>query len=187
MVKKLGSVILDFLQVVVFAVSIFLFVYLLILQPHKIKGRSMEPNFLNGEFLLTDKISYRFNEPKRGDVIVFRAPPDYKDEFIKRIIGLPGETVIVKNGHVYINNTKLSEPYLPENTYTPAGTYATEDNPVIVEEGKYFVMGDNRKHSLDSRSFGPIRKEKITGKAWFVYWPPSKVGTVENVIYNEGL
>lgn len=94
--QRLGSFFLDILQVVVFAVSIFLFVYLLILQPHKIKGASMEPNFHDGEFLLTDKLSYRFGNPGRGDVVVFKAPPDDHDEFIKRIIGLPGDLVMVK-------------------------------------------------------------------------------------------
>jgi signal peptidase I len=98
MLKKLGAFFLDIIEVVVFAVAIFLFVYLLILQPHKIKGDSMQPNFPDGEFLLADKITYRLREPKRGDVIVFQAPVAPDEEYIKRIIGLPGESVKVLSG-----------------------------------------------------------------------------------------
>ena len=105
----LGTFLLDILQVVVFAVAIFLFVYLLILQPHKIKGQSMDPTFKDGEFLLTDKVTYRFGEPKRGDVVVFKAPPDDHDEYIKRIIGLPGDNVKVEGGRGYINQVALPE------------------------------------------------------------------------------
>jgi len=95
MLGRFGAFFLDILQVVVFAVAIFLFVYLLLLQPHKIKGSSMFPNFADGEFLLTDKVTYRFGEPKRGDVVVFKAPPNDREEFIKRIIGLPNDKIFV--------------------------------------------------------------------------------------------
>src|SRR3989337_1808456 len=97
-IKRLGAFFLDVLEVIVFAVAIFLFLYLLVLQPHKIKGASMEPNFPNGEYLLTDKVTYRFREPERGDVIVFEAPGTNGEEFIKRIIGLPGEQISLHNG-----------------------------------------------------------------------------------------
>src|SRR3989344_7510790 len=106
--RRLGAFFLDILEVVVFAVAIFLFLYLLVLQPHKIKGQSMEPNFADGEYLLTDKVTYRFSEPKRGDVVVFEAPGTNNEEFIKRIIGLPGEQISLKDGKVAINNQVLS-------------------------------------------------------------------------------
>lgn len=183
MVNKLGSFILELLQVVVFAISIFLFVYLLILQPHKIKGASMEPNFHDGEYLLTDKVSYRLGEPARGDVVVFKAPPTYKDEFIKRIIGLPGEQVTIKEGKIYINGRELEEEYLPENTQIVPGKYLTEGQTITVPANSYFVLGDNRDHSLDSRNIGPIERQYITGRAWFVYWPVSKAGTVSTPMY----
>lgn len=180
----IGAFILDILQVIVFAVAIFLFVYLLVLQPHKIKGDSMYPNFLNGEFLLTDKVTYRFGEPQRGDVIVFKAPPDDKDEYIKRIIGLPGDTVMVKGGLLYVNNQLLDESkYLDSTVITQAGNYAQEGKTGTVAEGEYFVAGDNRPHSLDSRSFGTIKREKITGRAWVIYWPPQKAGIVPSISY----
>ena len=183
LIQKLGSFVVELLQVVVFAISIFLFIYLLILQPHKIKGASMEPNFHDGEYLLTDKVSYRFGEPGRGDVIVFKAPPTYKDEFIKRVIGLPGDEVMVSNSKVYVNGNELTEPYLPSGTVNAAGRYTPEGQSIRVPEGTYFVMGDNREHSLDSRNIGAIEKQYITGRAWFIYWPVSKAGTVPAPTY----
>ncbi|MEK7526768.1 MAG: signal peptidase I [Patescibacteria group bacterium] len=184
MFERLGAFILDILQVVVFAVAIFLFVYLLVLQPHKIKGQSMDPTFKDSEFLLTDKITYRFGEPKRGDVVVFKAPPDDKDEYIKRIIGLPGDTVKVQGGKVYVNNTLLDEKaYLDTSVVTQPGIFAAEGREIKVSQGEYFLMGDNRPHSFDSRNFGPISQEKFTGRAWVSYWPPQKAGVVPEVDY----
>ncbi len=181
--QKLTSFVLELLQVVVFAISIFLFVYLLILQPHKIKGASMEPNFHDGEYLLTDKVSYRLGEPKRGDVVVFRAPPSYSDEFIKRIIGLPGEEIKVEGGKVYVNGRALEEKYLPSDTYIMAGRFTPEGEVVKVPEDSYFVLGDNRDHSLDSRSIGTVERQYITGRAWLVYWPVTEAGTVKSPVY----
>lgn len=183
MFRRAGAFLLDILQVVVFAVAIFLFVYLLILQPHKIKGQSMEPNFHDAEFLLTDKVTYRFNEPERGDVIVFKAPPDGKEEFIKRIIGLPGEKISVKGGSIYINDQRLDEPYL-EDKSTLGGNFLSEGQEYTVKPDEYFVLGDNRDHSFDSRFFGPIGRDKITGRAWLIYWPPQIAGTVGHPSYS---
>lgn len=176
--QKLGSFFLEVLQTIVFAVSIFLFIYLLLLQPHKIKGSSMEPNFHDGEYLLTDKISYRLNTPQRGDVVVFKAPPDYSDEFIKRIIGIPGDVVSVKENHVYVNGEMVNEAYIPETYNTYPGRFAAEGAELTVPTDQYFVMGDNREHSLDSRNIGFIPKDKITGRAWVVYWPLSEFGVI---------
>ncbi len=181
-IKQLGAFFLEIIEIVVFAISIFLFLYLLILQPHKIKGSSMEPNFHDGEYLLTDKISYRFNEPKRGDVIVFKAPPDYKEEFIKRIIALPGETISIKDNKIYINGNLFEENYIPDEIPTQNGSFLKEGEEITLPENSYFVMGDNRPHSLDSRRFGYVTLDKITGKAWFVYWPPTEAGVVKNEI-----
>lgn len=179
MLKRLGAFFLDILEVVFFAVAIFLFVYLTVLQPHKIKGASMEPNFPDGEYLLTDKVTYRFNEPQRGDVVVFKAPVGEGDEFIKRIIGLPGEKVTLKSNHIYINGKPLEESYLDKNLQTSGGFFLSEGATITVPEGKYFVLGDNRPHSSDSRSWGVIEKKVITGRAWLIYWPISKIGLVK--------
>lgn len=143
----------------------------------------MDPTFINGEFLLTDKISYRFGEPERGDIVVFKAPPDEQNEFIKRIIGLPGDSVKVEQGKVYVNGNLLPESYLPQNLQTLSGNFAIEGAAVTVPANNYFVMGDNRGHSYDSRNFGFINKTKIVGKAWLLYWPPSKAGVVKKVHY----
>ncbi len=184
MLKRLGAFFLDITEVIVFAIAIFLFVYLLILQPHKIKGQSMEPNFFDGEYLLTEKVSYRLNGPKRGDVIVFKAPTGNDEEFIKRIIGLPQEKVSIKDGKVYINGHVLEENYLPGSTQTLGGFFLKEGEEKVVPEGYYFVLGDNRSASSDSRSWGFVAKEKITGRAWILYWPPQKAGIVPKVNYS---
>jgi len=177
--RKLGSFFFEITQTVVFAISIFLFIYLVVIQPHKIKGSSMEPNFHDGEYLLTDKMSYRFGEPHYGDIIVFKAPPTYQDEFIKRIIGVPGDTVMVQNGQVVVNGTPLTEAYLSDGTRIYPGRFAAEGQVLQVPEDSYFVMGDNREHSLDSRNIGFVPKDKITGKAWFIYWPVQKAGIIK--------
>lgn len=185
MFGRLGAFFLDILQVIVFAVAIFLFVYLLILQPHKIKGHSMDPNFEDGEFILTDKVSYRLGSPQRGDVVVFKAPPDYQEEFIKRIIGLPGDHVMVKDNHIYVNGKLIDETsYLDPSVPVSAGTFTTEGKEVSVPDGEYLVMGDNRPNSYDGRYFGTITRDKITGKAWLSYWPPKRAGLIKEKTYS---
>lgn len=183
MMERMGKFFIDTLEVIVFAVAIFLFVYLLILQPHKIKGASMEPNFPNGEYLLSDKVSYRLGEPDRGDVIIFQAPTSEEDEFIKRIIGLPGDTVAITNQKVVVNGELLNETYLPEDFVTDPGAFLKPDSEAVVPEDNFFVLGDNRSHSSDSRAWGFVPKDKITGKAWIVYWPPQNAGTVPSPSY----
>lgn len=175
MFAKLGAFFMDILEVIVLAVGIFLIVYLLILRPHKIKGASMEPNFPDNEYLLTEKVSYYKKNPERGDVIVFK-PPISEDEFIKRIIGLPGDTVMVLNGRVFVNDTELKEDYIKIDTN--ASTFLSEGEKYTVPQENYFVMGDNRPHSSDSRSWGPVTKKVITGKAWLIYYPFKLAGFV---------
>ncbi len=184
MFAKLTGFFVEIAEVTVFAVAIFLFVYLLILQPHKIKGASMEPNFPDGEYLLSDKISYRLHEPKRGDVIVFKAPRTPDEEFIKRIIGLPGETVNLKDGKIVINGETVDEAYLDSSLYTLPGAFLQEDRRITVPDDNYLVFGDNRNHSSDSRAWGFVPKDNITGRAWVVYWPIDSAGVVSNPNYN---
>lgn len=128
----------------------------------------MVPNFEDGELLLTEKVTYRFSDPKRGDVIVFEAPVGNNVDFIKRIIGLPGENVEVRGGSVFINGKKLTENYIDVQTQG--------DEQIKLEKGQYFVLGDNRGASSDSRVFGAIKKQSIRGRVWFVYWPLIKSG-----------
>lgn len=183
MLRSIGIFFLDILEVIVFAIAIFLFVYLLLLQPHKIKGDSMQPNFPNGEYLLTDKVSYRFREPERGEVIVFEAPQTQGEEFIKRIIGLSREQVSVKGGAVFIDGKRLEEPYLGLGVVTLSGNFLKEAEEVIIPDGQYLVLGDNRLHSSDSRAWGFVSKSNITGRAWVIYWPIAKAGPIENIKY----
>ncbi|HET7098941.1 MAG TPA: signal peptidase I [Patescibacteria group bacterium] len=203
MFKRLGTFFLDILEVIVFAVGIFFFVYLLIMRPHKIKGQSMMPNFPDKEFLLTEKVSYYLHDPQRGDVVVFIPPTasasinliscgstsetptnvQISDEFIKRVIALPGETVMIKDGHVYVNEKILNESYIPYSSKTTDGTFLCEGQEYRVPEGMYFVMGDNRNNSSDSRYWGPITKKEMTGRSWVIYWPINLAGSVKKPNY----
>ncbi len=183
--KLIGGFILDFIQTIVTALAIFVIIYLFFFQPHQVKGNSMHTtltdSFDNGEYILTNKINYRFDKPERGDVVVFKAPQNEDYDYIKRVVGMPGETVKVFNGRVYINGLPLDESaYLPSTVNTSAGRFLKEGEEVTIPEGKYFVLGDNRAHSSDSRDWGYVTEENIVGKAWFVYWPPNKLGLVES-------
>ena len=183
MIKKIFFHFVDAVQSIVFVASIFILVYLFIAQPNQVNGHSMEPNFHDKEMLLTDKLTYQFRDPKRGEVVVFKAPPsepcaEDECEYIKRVIALPGERVMVKNHRVYINGKLLEEPYLSPENITQPGSYLSEGKEVTVPDGYYILLGDNRPHSRDSREFGPIKKEAIKGRAFFVYWPPNQMGLV---------
>lgn len=173
--------ILDSIETVVVSLAFFIIIYLFLFQPHQVKGNSMstslKKSFYNGEYLLTNKISYRFNLPKRGDVIIFKAPQNENYDYIKRIIALPGETIKTKNGKVFINAKPLKESaYLPPTTYTKGGIFLKDEEEITIPQNKYFVMGDNRNFSSDSRDWGLVPKKNIIGKAWFCYWPPKKIG-----------
>lgn len=177
--------ILEALQPIVMAFGIFMIVYFFLFQPHKVDGSSMYPNFHDKEFILTDKITYRRTEPQRGDVIVFHAPSPFDSDFIKRIIGLPEEIIIIKDGEIYINNQKLHEPYLPSSYVTNEKSFLRDGVPYIIPNGFYIVMGDNREYSSDSREWGPISKNAIVGKAWIRYWPLDRIGVIKHQSYSD--
>lgn len=173
----------DFLETIVVALSVFVVIYLFIMQPHEVKGSSMEPSFQNNEYIITDKISYRFGHPQRGDVVIFKAPVNPEVDYIKRIIGLPSESVKISQGKVYVNGKKISETYLAESTPLFPSSFMKEDVEIEIQEDHYFVMGDNRPHSSDSREFGPISRKLIIGKAIFRYWPINEFGIIPKIIY----
>jgi len=175
---KIAAFFFDMIEVVVVALAIFVVVYLFLFQPHEVNGASMEPNFHNNEFILTDKISYRFRLPQRGDVIIFRAPKNRELDYIKRVIGLPGERVKIIDGSVYVNNQKLNEPYLSVGTVSNSGLFLPSNKEYLVLEDEYFVLGDNRTHSSDSREWGTVNRQDIVGKAWLRYWPPEVIGLI---------
>lgn len=161
-IEGLFSTAKEIAQTAAISLAIFFFVYIFLVQPHRVKGDSMLPNFHDGELLLTEKITYRIYKPERGDVIVFKAPQRNVD-FIKRIVGIPGDTVRIEDGTVFINDRELVEPYETQKTQGTA--------TVMLEKDDYFVLGDNRGSSSDSRSFGPVKRNSIRGRVWLVYWP----------------
>jgi len=177
--KKIGTIFLDIIETVVIALAIFVIVYLFLFQPHQVRGSSMFPNFYDNDYLLTDKISYRLNVPKRGDVIIFKAPKNEEYDYIKRVVGLPGEKISInENNQVVLNNEVFNEPYLDSEVKTFAGVFLEIGKTVTVPEDQYFVLGDNRSHSSDSRDWGFVPKENIIGKAWLRYWPPKMMGII---------
>jgi signal peptidase I len=166
-----------------FVILFYLFYFSpLALRPHKVIGSSMEPNFTNGEYVLSEDISYYFGSPKRGDVVIFHSPVE-KSEVFARIVGLPGEYISIKNGDVYINNFRLEEPYLAYDTLTEnvdsTANYISESN-VLIPNNEYAILGDNREYSADSRSYGFIDKDSIIGKMFYVYWPSDLRGFIKS-------
>jgi signal peptidase I len=140
----------------------------------RIDGSSMEPNLHDGEYVIVNRVVYRLQAPQRGDVVVFQR--EGKREFIKRIIGLPGETVEVKGSRVLVNGVALTEPYIAQ-----PNAYSME--PRTIGPNEYFVLGDNRNNSSDSHNWGTIPLSVIDGKAWITYWPPKSWGIVPNHSY----
>lgn len=183
--KQAVGLVMDFLETIVVAMSIFVVVYLFLVQPHEVKGSSMEPTFHNNEYILTDKISYKFGSPKRGEVIIFKSPTNPDVDYIKRVIGLPGEKLKVEKGHVYINDELLSEVYLRDSTLLFPGSPLQEGVDITVPSNHFFVMGDNRPHSSDSREFGPISKQLIIGRAIIRYWPITVIGYIPAARYDK--
>jgi len=180
--KRLGTVFLDILETVVIALAIFVIIYLFLFQPHQVRGNSMYPNFHDADYLLTDKISYRLNEPKKGDVVIFVAPKNEEYDYIKRVVALPGEKVSInESSQVLVDNQIIDEPYLNDEVRTFSGNFLTDGETVTVPENQYFVLGDNRPHSSDSRDWGFVPKENIIGKAWFRYWPLERMGLVSRI------
>ncbi len=182
---KVISGVLDFVETIVVSLAIFFAVYIFVAQPHQVNGHSMDPNLQTGEYLLTEKISYRFGEPKRGEIIVFEAPEvaciGSGCDYIKRVIALPGETVQLAEGGIYINGVKLDESeYLAGSVVTNPGAYTADEREITLGEDQYFVIGDNRGNSSDSRAWGPIHADDIIGRAFVSYWPVETMGLIEH-------
>ena len=177
-VRRIFKLIYELVEAFVVAASIFVVVYLFLMQPHQVKGSSMYPTLADQEYLLTDKVTFRRRDPQAGDIVVFKAPQNETFDFIKRVIAVPGDTIVVQNNKVYVNGEELSEDYLPEGVVTQAGKFLTEGQSLLVPEGSLIAFGDNRDHSSDSREWGLVPYDNIVGKAFFRYWPADKVGSV---------
>lgn len=168
-VKEIISWILTFL--IAFALAFAIRAY--IFEPYKVQMSSMNPTLYENDLIIVNKFIFKLREPKRGEVVIFKPPYGDKD-YIKRVIGLPGETIEIKDGFVYINGEKLIEPYIKNST-------PGDLPPLEIPEGKIFVMGDNRNNSLDSREFGPIDLEKLDGRADIIFWPLKHIKNLNNV------
>jgi signal peptidase I len=143
----------------------------------QVRGSSMEPTLHDGQYMIISKLIYWIHPPDRGDVIVFRPPNDPNDDYIKRIVGLPGEQVEIRNGEVSVDGVFLEEPYI-----TNPGFYSGVWD---LEDGEYFVLGDNRRNSSDSHTWGVFPGENIVGKAWLCYWPPEEWGLATHYTFPE--
>lgn len=179
--KELFSFVWEISKVIIIALLIVVPVRYFIFQPFLVRGESMEPNFNNGDYLIVDEISYRFRQPQRGEVVVFKFPDNPSQRYIKRIIGLPEETVEIRTGQIFVLSGD-EELQLDESSYlglsdTPGST------KVNLIEDEYFVLGDNRPRSADSRRWGALPKENIIGRALFRAWPLEDLAKFETPDY----
>lgn len=168
------STIVEFLQFLAIVLAIGAIIRFFVAEPHKVSGHSMVPNFQNGDYIITNKVSLQMGSPVRGEVIILHNPRNADEVFIKRVISLPGEKIRLQNGYVFINDQKLDEPYLPAGLKTPTESFLSEGEEFVIPQDNYFVIGDNRGGSSDSREWGPVKKELIIGQAWLRYWPIQK-------------
>jgi signal peptidase I len=165
----------ELLHVAIISLAIIVPVRVFLIQPFYVKGASMEPNFFDHEYLIINEIGYRMGDPARGDIVVFRYPNDPRQFFIKRIVALPGERVTISGGEITIHNSETPEGFkLDESGYlSPTITQGEKD--VLLGAGEYYLLGDNRSASLDSRIFGPVPESHLIGKVWIRGWPPERV------------
>ena len=173
----------DLLKVICISLAIIIPVRYFLIQPFYVKGASMEPSFYDHEYLIINEIGYRFGDPARGDIIVFKYPKDPSQYFIKRIVGLPGEKVEVKDKQVFVYLDDKVKYMLDESSYLPEDAITVGNRTWTLGEDEYYVLGDNRDHSLDSRSFGPVYDDLIVGKVWFRGWPAWRFKSFGEVDY----
>ena len=170
-----SSLLRELAEVVVLAAILYIGISFAIQAVH-VEGLSMFATLDDNDYLIANKLDYRLHAPQRGDIIILRPPSDNSKDFIKRIIALPGEKIQITEGVVYINGHKLDEPYLPEQ-WVALNSWGGP-NGTVVPPNQYFVMGDNRNRSQDSRIFGFITRDRIDGRAWFRIWPLNNLGSI---------
>lgn len=185
MFKNFFSFVFELLKIVIISLVIIIPIRYFLIQPFYVKGASMEPNFFDHEYLIINEISYRFNKPERGEIVVFRYPRNPQEYFIKRIIALPREKIQIKNGQVYLYNENNSGGVILEESYLAPDTktYGLSEDIISLDENEYYVLGDNRNSSKDSRSFGPISKSYITGKVLLRGWPFNRISLFKSPEY----
>lgn len=185
------KVIKEWIESILIAAALAIFVRTFFFQIYKIPTTSMVPTLMPGDKIFVSKLSYGpkipftkfrfpgFNKPKREEVIVFIPPHDRKKAYIKRLIGLPGDRILIKEGNLSVNGEEIVEPPIALNYYYNQGDYGQTNQEIVVPEGKYFVLGDNSIASLDSRYWGFVEQNDLVGKAIFIWWPPKRMGTIE--------
>lgn len=179
--RKIYSFFIDAAQTLLLSASIFIVIYIFLFRPYQVSGASMFPSFEDKEYILTNIFILHFEKPKRGEVIVFKSPTDNEKDFIKRVIGVPGNSIYVKDGEVYINEERLDQSkFLKDDVKTYGGSFIKEGVPITVPYDEYFVMGDNRPYSADSREWGFVKLKNIVGKSFLVHWPANKIGLIKN-------
>ena len=181
-VSKGRGILTEVAEVLLLALGLYLIINFAIQTVHVI-GSSMFPTVVDQDYLVATKIDYRLHPPQRGDIIIMRDPYDSSRDFIKRVIALPGDRVLIRQGQVFINGHMVHETYLNSEVWTenadwPLGQ-TTDPQGVLMKPDEYFVMGDNRNHSSDSRVFGPVRRDQIEARAWIRVIPLSRLGPVD--------
>src|SRR3989344_2995942 len=169
--RRFLASLLEIFEIAIVAVGAVFLIRTFLIQPFLVSGASMVPTFADGDYLLVDQTTYRFREPQRGEVVVFRSPADESTHFIKRIIGLPGETVTIKGGAITVSNEANPQGFELEEGYISRGVATRGDGKFVLSENDYFLLGDNRSYSFDSRSWGALERGKIVGLARLRLWP----------------
>jgi signal peptidase I len=169
--RKFFASLLEVIEIAVIAVAAVFIVRSFLVQPFLVSGTSMVPTFSNGDYVLTDELTYRIRPPERGEVVVFHDVSDYSTYLIKRVIGLPGERVVINNNTITIYNQQNPSGFVLDESYLPAGTITSGDENITLSSSSYFMMGDNRAVSYDSRSWGPLPKSDMVGLVRFRLWP----------------
>ncbi len=169
--RQFFASVLEVFEIALVAVGAVFVIRSFLVQPFLVSGSSMVPNFKNGDYLLVDELTYRFRSPERGEVVVFRYPNDQSTYFIKRIIGLPGERVVIKDSKITVYNGASSGGFVLAESYLPKSVYTNGDEEFKLKEGQYLTLGDNRSYSFDSRSWGMLPRSDIVGLVRLRLWP----------------
>ncbi len=166
------SFVWELAKIIIISLAIIIPIRFFLVQPFFVRGASMEPGFEDGQYLIIDELSYRFSEPQRGEVVVFKYPQDPSQYYIKRIIGLPKEKIEIKDNKILIYNDELPHGLvLDESEYLGQDGITSGTLEISLDENEYFVLGDNRAHSSDSRRWGPLPRKYVVGRAWIRAWP----------------
>ena len=186
--KGIIGFVMDMLETIVFVGAMFVVVNYYILQPSQVRGSSMLPTLRDNDRIFVSRVTYKLRQPQRGDIVVLNSPENKEIEFVKRVIGLPGDKIMIDDCSppfrtqcdIYVNGEKLSESYIKDKTQLYENSIYSEGQEFTVPDQSVFVMGDNRTGSLDSRIFGPVRQDSIIGVVFFRYFPSDTVGVLQN-------